>query len=398
MAAAETQALFEQLTILLLLAIGSHFLFRRFHQPTIIGEIAVGIVLGPSVVGNAALGPYRLVFDPAVVATLAVLGSIFLLFLIGLDFDFRAVYTPRNIAVAFGGVVLPLVVGFGTALYLAPTTSIGVNGTRFTMGLFVGATFTATSVAITAAVLLEFNFLKDPVAQTILGAAVVDDVLGLIVLSVVVGTSAGRVSALDLAILLAEAVGFLAIGMAAGVYVFRRIVLRIQAEGARLGLPHSGFLVAMAITFLFALTAESIGLSAVVGAFLAGSVFAGAAFRKDFSEGARHLVCRLLLEKKKALPLRARVTVPSASPVAAVIAAMRSFVMAAATPVIYARAAHDPPPFRPPPTGFLVGRGFTSLSTTSGASCCRGPGCAGLPEGGVCAAAALRRECSDGAG
>src|SRR5437867_13096460 len=120
MAAAETQALFEQLTILLLLAIGSHFLFRRFHQPTIIGEIAVGIVLGPSVVGNAALGPYRLVFDPTVVATLAVLGSIFLLFLIGLDFDFRAVYTPRNIAVAFGGVVLPLVVGFGTALYLAP--------------------------------------------------------------------------------------------------------------------------------------------------------------------------------------------------------------------------------------------------------------------------------------
>ncbi|TLZ92438.1 MAG: cation:proton antiporter, partial [Methanobacteriota archaeon] len=163
------------------------------------------------------------------------------------------------------------------------------NGTRFTMALFVGATFTATSVAITAAVLLEFNFLKDPVAQTILGAAVVDDVLGLIVLSVVVGTSAGRVSALDLAILLAEAVGFLAIGMAAGVYVFRRIVLRIQAEGKKLGLPHSGFLIAMAITFLFALTAESIGLSAVVGAFLAGSVFAGAAFQKDFSEGARHL-------------------------------------------------------------------------------------------------------------
>src|SRR2546429_3174487 len=191
MAAAETQALFEQLTILLLLATGSHFLFRRFHQPTIIGEIAVGIVLGPSVVGNAALGPYRLVFDPAVVATLAVLGSIFLLFLIGLDFDFRAVYTPRNIAVAFGGVVLPLVVGFGTALYLAPTTSIGVNGTRFTMALFVGATFTATSVAITAAVLLEFNFLKDPVAQTILGAAVVHDLLRPLVLSLLLGTPAG---------------------------------------------------------------------------------------------------------------------------------------------------------------------------------------------------------------
>src|SRR2546429_3966190 len=101
MAAAETQALFEQLTILLLLAIGSHFLFQRFHQPTIIGEIAVGIVLGPSVVGNAALGPYRLVFDPAVVATLAVLRLIFLLFLFGVGFDLCAVYTPRDIALAF---------------------------------------------------------------------------------------------------------------------------------------------------------------------------------------------------------------------------------------------------------------------------------------------------------
>src|SRR5207247_3395562 len=172
MAAAGTQALFEQLTILLILATASHFLFRRFHQPTIIGEIGVGIVLGPSLLGNAALGPYRVVFDPTVVATLAVLGSIFLLFLIGLDFDFRAVYTPRNIAVAFGGVVLPLVVGFGTALYLAPTTSIGVNGTRFTMALFVGATFTAARVAITVSVLIEFDLLVGIVCNPTLGCVV----------------------------------------------------------------------------------------------------------------------------------------------------------------------------------------------------------------------------------
>jgi len=224
MAAAETQALFQQLVILLTLATASHFLFRRWHLPMIVGEIAVGIVLGPSVVGNAALGSYRYVFDPAVVGTLAVLGSIFLLFLIGLDFDFRAVYTRKNVAVASGGVVLPLLLGFATALYLVPVASIGVNGTQFTMALFVGATLTATSVAITAAVLLELNLLKDRVAQTILGAAVVDDVLGLIVLSVVVGTTAGRVSPVDLVILVAEAVGFLVVGMAIGIYVLRRVV------------------------------------------------------------------------------------------------------------------------------------------------------------------------------
>src|SRR5438128_12533259 len=106
MAAAETQALFQQLTILLALATASHFLFRRWHLPMIIGEIAVGIVLGPSVVGNSSLGSYRYVFDPAVVGTLAVLGSIFLLFLIGLDFDFRSVSTRITVVLSSGRSVL----------------------------------------------------------------------------------------------------------------------------------------------------------------------------------------------------------------------------------------------------------------------------------------------------
>src|SRR5438105_2452141 len=186
MAAAETQALFQQLTILLALATASHFLFRRWHLPMIIGEIAVGIVLGPSVVGNAALGSYRYFFDPTVVRTLAVLGSIFLLFLIGLDFDFREVYTLKNVAVASGGVVLPLLLGFATALYLVPVASIHI-------------------------------------------------------------------------------------------------------EGKTLVVPLGGFLVAVAIAFLFALTAESLGLSAVVGAFLAGSMFANTTLQDDFSKAARPL-------------------------------------------------------------------------------------------------------------
>jgi len=288
-AVAETQVLFQELTVLFALATVSHFLFRRFHQPTIIAEIAIGIVLGPSVLGNPALGSYRYVFNQTVIATLAVLGAIFLLFLIGLESDFRAIYTPRNVAVACGGVVLPLLVGYATAIYLVPATSSGTNGSPFTVALFVGATLTATSVAITAAVLLEFDLLKDRVARTILGAAVVDDVLGLIVLSVAVGTTTGRVSAADLAILLAEAIGFLVIGLAIGVYLFRRIVVRIQVEGKKLGLRNGGFLIALAITFLFASTAESIGLSAIVGAFLAGTLFANKPLQDDFSEGARYL-------------------------------------------------------------------------------------------------------------
>src|SRR5439155_1097981 len=87
----------------------------------------------------------------------------------------------------------------------------------------------------------------------------------LVVLSVVVGTTAGRVSFVDLVILVSEAVGFLVVGMAIGIYVLRRVVARIHLEGNTLGVPLGGFLVAVAITFLFALTAESLGLSAVGG-------------------------------------------------------------------------------------------------------------------------------------
>src|SRR5436309_874398 len=159
------------------------------------------------------------------------------------------------------------------------------------MALFVGATLTATSVAITAAVLFELNLLKDRLAQTILGAAVVDDVLGLIVLSVVVGATAGRVSPVDLVILVTEAVGFLVVGMAIGIYLLRRVVARIHIEGKTLGVPLGGFVVAVAITFLFALTAESLGLSAVVGAFLAGSMFANTTLQDDFSKAPRSSSC-----------------------------------------------------------------------------------------------------------
>lgn len=278
--AAGMEALFQQLTILLTLATLSHFTFKRFRQPTIIGEIGLGILLAYVNIVH---------FDPSLVATFAGLGAIFLLFLIGLESDFRAMYTRKNFVVAFGGVVLPLIFGFLTAYFLVPSEGIGVNGTQFTMAMFVGATLTATSTAIAASVLLDLGLMKEPVAQTIMGAAVIDDILGLLVLSIVVGLSRGQVDPLSIGLLMATAVAFLAIGMAVGLYFFRKVVVRGQIEGLRLGLKHGGFLIAMAVTFLYSFVSESIGLSAIIGAFLAGTLFASTPFRDDFTEGAGYL-------------------------------------------------------------------------------------------------------------
>ncbi len=281
-----TEAVYQQLTILLVLATLSHLTIKRFHQPTIVGEIALGILLGPSILGFY-FNFYP--FDQALVASFAGLGAIFLLFLIGLESDFRAIYTAKNVLVAAGGVALPFVLGFVTAYLLVPPNAVGTNGTQFTMAIFMGSTLTATSTAIAASVLLDIGLMKEPVAQTIMGAAVVDDILSLVVLSLVVGASRGQVDPLSIGLLVFAALAFIGVGMAVGIYFFRRVVVRIQVEGMKLGLKHGGFIIAMAVTFLYAFVSELIGLSAVVGAFLAGTLFASTPLREDFTEGAGYL-------------------------------------------------------------------------------------------------------------
>jgi Kef-type K+ transport system membrane component KefB len=283
---AAMEAIYQQLTILLALATLSHFTIKRFRQPTIVGEIALGILLGPTILFHYL--NIRL-FDPNLVSTFAGLGAIFLLFLIGLESDFKAIYTRKNVAVAAGGVILPFVLGFVAAYFLVPVSDVGPNGTQFTMAIFVGATLTATSTAIAAAVLLELGLMRESIAQTIMGAAVVDDILSLVLLSIVVGASGGRLNPLSIGLLLATALLFLGVGMTIGLYFFRKVVVRIQVAGLKLGLKHGGFIIAITITFLYAFIAEVIGLSAIVGAFLAGTLFANTPLREDFTEGAGYL-------------------------------------------------------------------------------------------------------------
>lgn len=279
-------AVYEQLTVLLTLAALAHLFSKRFHQSTLVGEIFLGVLLGQSFLGSFGI----FTFDKTFIATFASLGAIFLLFLIGLESDFREIYTRRNFFVALGGVLFPLGFGFATAWLLAPPgASVGASGTPFLMALFVGATLTATSTAIAAAVLLELGLMKDQIGRTIIGSAVVDDILGLLILSIIVGIAHGSVNAVGVVLVAGKALAFIAIGILVGVYLFSPLVVRVQVEGHKLGIKHGGFIIALAIAFFYSLVAESIGLSAIIGAFLAGTMFAPAPLKEEFAEGARYL-------------------------------------------------------------------------------------------------------------
>lgn len=290
---ASASELFLQLTVLLLVAVVSHFVIKRFGQPTIIGEIGIGVVLGPSfavpflmyvgLLPRDATG----LFDPALIILFASLGAIFLLFQIGLEMDVKAIYQRKNVLVAVGGVILPWLTGFMVAYAMLPETGVLTN--RFITATFVGATLVATSTAIAAAIFMELGMVRTKVATTIMGAVIVDDILGLMVLSISLGAAEGSVDIVRIASIVGISIAFIAVTIYLGTRLFGRFVVWLHGKALRSGLKNAGFMVAIAVAFSFAFLAEAIGLSAVIGAFLAGAMFSSTALRHDFLEGIQYL-------------------------------------------------------------------------------------------------------------
>jgi Kef-type K+ transport system membrane component KefB len=230
-------------------------LFERLRQPAVIGELVAGIVLGPSLLGW--------VRPDLVLETMASVGVIVLLFTVGLDTkvsDLRRVGVTAAL-VAGVGVIVPFVLGYG---YLT------LIGQPLTAALFVGAALVATSVGITARVLCDANLISSREAKIILAAAVIDDVLGLLVLAIVTGVAKGGVDVAHIATILALAVAFVAFQ----VLVAPRLVARNAHLIDRLRMGNAPLVVALTILLGLSALSERMGLAAIVGAFFAGMAFA----------------------------------------------------------------------------------------------------------------------------
>lgn len=254
------------LGVMLIVAKLSGELFERLGQPAVLGELIGGILIGNLVLlGFNGAEPLK---TDVVIAAIAEIGVIILLFEVGLESDLSEMLEVgwSSLIVAVLGVVAPFFLGWIVSAYFLPNESRLVH-------IFIGATLCATSVGITARVFKDIGKLNTREARIILGAAVIDDVLGLIILAVVAGAirAAGAgtvVSMLDIAWIAAKAVGFLFIAMLFGHYLVPRL---LRSAGK---LETRGVLLTIAISFCLFLSwaASRAGLAPIVGAFAAGLV------------------------------------------------------------------------------------------------------------------------------
>jgi len=264
-------------------------LAERIKQPSVLGELVAGIILGgsvlaivPSVAGMAGYNTFHL---------LAEVGVAILLFEIGLGTDLKDLIKVgfTSMLVAIVGIIAPFALGFASILVFEKYGMLGNVDPNFTIliAITVGATLTATSVGITARVLSDMNRLQSGEAKIILGAAVIDDILGLIILGVVSGLIessesgiGGSVSAASVGIIFLKAFGFLFAAIIIGNLISKRLfnlVEKMRVRGVLL-------LSALSFAFIFAFLASLVGLAPIVGAFAAGLVLANTNQFKSIEE------------------------------------------------------------------------------------------------------------------
>jgi Kef-type K+ transport system membrane component KefB len=230
--------------------------FEQLRLPAVLGEILAGIMIGPYAL--------HLVVPSDAINDIAEVGAIFLLFTIGLEThpkDLLSVGTT-SLYVALAGITVPFICGFGYIM---------MRDHSATEATFMGAAMVATSVGITARVLGDMRLLQVRASRIILGAAVFDDIIGMILLAVVAGLAApAGIKWAQLVVTSIEAVAFALIMM----FYAPRIVRRMEPGLKRMSTPDAPLIISLAICLGLSFAAVKIGMAAIIGAFFAGLAFA----------------------------------------------------------------------------------------------------------------------------
>ncbi len=268
---------------------------RYFDQPAVLGELVAGIIISPFLLGGLIFhdpiilnfatvhNPFGLQGDFDIMYIIATIAVVILLFQAGVETDIRSFLkqAPTGFAVAFGGVILPFIGGYFVTKALYPDLGSGD-------WLFMGAVLTATSIGVTVRILMDMGRLNTPEGTTILVAAVVDDIIGLIILSIVIDLfktgefkilEAVRIGAIGFAVWFA----LIAIGIKLNKYISRFLLNPFKSSG-------TAPIVALIIGFLVAYLVTLVGLHPVVGAYVAGLMFSACQEKEEIVEKGRPIM------------------------------------------------------------------------------------------------------------
>jgi len=256
-----------QMSLLLFVALAGYLIAYRINQSAVVGIILVGIVVGPSALDLVTYTDF--------VSSLGHLGAVVLLFTIGLHFNIKEIVHIKYLFIAALGIVVPWIAGY----FLAKPFGFDNDAS-----IFIATALTATSIAITANVLKEMGKLETDASKAIIGAAIIDDVLSLLALAIAEEAVSGELSISLVLITIAKAIGF-------GGLIVRKVMVRLDNTSFSDRYPESIFILAMMVAFLYSLLAELMGLSAIIGSFLAGVSLTRVRLKHDeaFREGAEYL-------------------------------------------------------------------------------------------------------------
>ena len=247
--------IFIQLAIILAATKVFGLLSKRVHMPQVVGALLAGIILGPAML--------KLVDQNEMINVLAEIGVILLMFTAGLETDLKQLRSSlkSSVVIAVTGVTVPLGGGFALAHFF---------GFDLMQSIFIGVILTATSISITVEALREMGKLKSKTGTLILGAAVIDDILGVIILSVIIGMNGGGTS-FQAGWILLKICGFFVSAWIVGFFMFRLVEHLSNKYGNVRRLP----ILSLAFCFFLAYLAEQFGIASITGAYIAGLTLCG---------------------------------------------------------------------------------------------------------------------------
>jgi Kef-type K+ transport system membrane component KefB len=274
-----------QLFVLLLCARGLGGLARRLGQPSVVGELAAGLVLGPSVLGRLAppLSAWLFPADPvqqAMIAAVAWLGVLLLLIATGFETDLALVRRQGRATarVATGSLVVPAIFGVGVG-YAMPQAFVGGESPRAVFALFMATALGISALPVLAAVLSQLGMMRRSIAQLMLAAAMVNDLVGWMLLGIAASLArSGRVQLYELAITLAGLAVFAAFAFTLGQ---RSVDALLRRARQRQKGPRAALTITLLVALLAGCATQMIGLEAVLGAFIAGIVLGRSKFQES---------------------------------------------------------------------------------------------------------------------